>query len=69
MHHGLQLYNFIYAIKSKANVIVVNNLKDFSEDYLVILVSFVKSADDFLTDIIDLNLDIVIHVFKEIALD
>lgn len=40
------------AIKTNANVIVTNNLKDFPEDYLESFGLKAKSADDFLTDII-----------------
>ncbi|MCT4223149.1 PIN domain-containing protein [Elizabethkingia anophelis] len=57
------------AIKSNANVIVTNNLKDFPEDYLITFGLFAKSADDFLTDIIDLNSDIAIQAFKEMVLN
>lgn len=55
------------AIKVNANVIVTNNLKDFPED----LDSFglkAKSADDFLTDLIDLNQEEAIKAFKEMVL-
>lgn len=57
------------AIKSNANVIVTNNLKDFPEDYLNSFDIKAKSADDFLTDIIDLNPDIAIKAFKEMVLN
>src|SRR5690625_4334248 len=43
------------AIKVNASVIVTNNLKDFPKDYLAGFGLNRKSADDFLTDIIDLN--------------
>jgi len=52
------------AIKSNADVIVTNNLKDFPEEYLNSFGIKAKSADDFLTDIIDLNQDIAIKAFK-----
>lgn len=45
------------AIKTNANIIVTNNLKDFPEDYLDSFGLKAKNADDFLTDIIDLNPD------------
>ena len=57
------------AIKSNADVIVTNNLKDFPEDYLNSFGIKAKSADDFLTDIIDLNPDIAIKAFKEMVLN
>lgn len=57
------------AIKSNANVIVTNNLKDFPEKYLDSFGVKAKSADDFLTDIIDLNPDIALKAFKEMVLN
>lgn len=57
------------AIKSNANVIVTNNLKDFPSEYLSSFGLSAKSADDFLTDIIDLNQDIAIKAFKEMVLN
>lgn len=57
------------AIKVNANVIVTNNLKDFPEDYLETFGLKVKSADDFLTDIIDLNHEEALKAFKEMVLN
>lgn len=57
------------AIKANANVIVTNNLKDFPEDYLDSFGLKAKSADDFLTDIIDLNAEIAIKAFREMVLN
>lgn len=57
------------AIKSNANVIVTNNLKDFPEEYLSSFGVKAKSADDFLTDIIDLNPEIAVKAFKEMVLN
>jgi predicted nucleic acid-binding protein len=57
------------AIKSNAHVIVTNNLKDFPEEYLDSFGIKAKSADDFLTDIIDLNPEIAIKAFKEMVLN
>lgn len=57
------------AIKANANVIVTNNLKDFPEDYLDSFGLKAKSADDFLTDIIDLNAEIAIKEFREMVLN
>lgn len=56
------------AIKTNANIIVTNNLKDFPNDYLKTFGLTAKSADDFLTDIIDLNPDTAIKAFKELVL-
>ena len=57
------------AVKSNADVIVTNNLKDFPEEYLKSFGVKAKSADDFLTDIIDLNPEIAIKAFKEMVLN
>ena len=57
------------AIKANANVIVTNNLKDFPEKYLDSFGLKAKSADDFLTDIIDLNADIAVKAFREMVLN
>lgn len=57
------------AIKTNANIIVTNNLKDFPEDYLATYGLTAKSADDFLTDIIDLNPDTAIKAFKDLVLN
>lgn len=56
------------AIKTNAHVIVTNNLKDFPEEYLETFGLKVKGADDFLTDIIDLNYDEAIKEFREMVL-
>jgi len=57
------------AIKTNANLIVTNNLKDFPEEYLLSFGLSAKNADDFLTDIIDLNQDQAIAAFKEMVLN
>ena len=57
------------AIKSNANVIVTQNLKDFPEEYLDQFGIVAKSADDFLTDIIDLNADLAIKAFRDMVLN
>lgn len=57
------------AIKTNANVIVTNNVKDFPEEYLQSFGLNVKTADDFLTDIIDLNQEQAIAAFKEMVLN
>ncbi len=43
------------AIKTNANLIITENIKDFPEDYLLSFGLCAKRADDFCTDIIDLN--------------
>lgn len=55
------------AIKTNANIIVTNNIKDFPEDYLDSFGLKVKTADDFLTDIIDLNQEQAVAAFKEMV--
>lgn len=57
------------AIKVNANVIVTNNIKDLPEEYLQSFGLNAKSADDFLTDIIDLNQEQAIAAFKEMVLN
>src|SRR5690606_23323284 len=55
------------AIKINANIIVTNNLTDFPAEYLSSFGLSAKSADDFLTDIIDLNHEIAVEAFKEMV--
>jgi hypothetical protein len=57
------------AIKTNANLIVTNNIKDFPGDYLQSFGLSAKTADDFLTDIIDLNHEQAIAAFKEMVLN
>ena len=57
------------AIKTNANVIVTNNTKDFPEAYLLSFGLSIKTADDFLTDIIDLNFEEALKAFKEMVLN
>jgi predicted nucleic acid-binding protein len=57
------------AIKANANIIVTNNLKDFPEEYLDSFGLKAKTADDFLTDMIDLNADIAVKAFREMVLN
>jgi predicted nucleic acid-binding protein len=56
------------AIKTNANLIVTNNLKDFPVEYLASFSLSAKSADDFLTDIIDLNHETRIKAFNDLVL-
>lgn len=57
------------AIKTNANIIVTNNLKDFPSDYLSTFGLTAKSADDFITDTIDLNNDIAIEAFRALVVN
>lgn len=57
------------AIKTNANIIVTNNLKDFPKEYLATFGLSAKSPDNFLTDIIDLNPDTATKAFKELVLN
>lgn len=57
------------AIKTNANVIVTNNIKDFPKEYLASFGLIAKTADDFLTDIIDLNPEQAIKAFKQLVLN
>ena len=56
------------AIKTNAAIIVTNNIKDFPEDYLDSFGLKAKTADDFLTDIIDLNQKEAVAAFREMVL-
>jgi predicted nucleic acid-binding protein len=56
------------AIKTNASLIITNNIKDFPTKYLQSFGLNVKTADDFLTDIIDLNHEQAIAAFKEMVL-
>lgn len=57
------------AIKVNANVIVTNNLKDFPQEYLQSFGLNAKTADDFLTDLIDLDPEQTVAAFKEMVLN
>ena len=57
------------AIKTNANLIVTNNIKDFPQDYLQSFSLNAKTADDFLTDIIDINQEQAVAAFKEMVLN
>lgn len=56
------------AIKTNANVIVTNNLKDFPSEYLSTFGLSAKNADDFITDTIDLNQEQAVNAFRELVL-
>ncbi len=57
------------AIKINANIIVTNNLKDFPKKYLSTFGLSAKNANDFLTDIIDLNPEVAINSFRKLVLN
>jgi len=57
------------AIKTNANIIVTNNLKDFPKEYLNTFGLSAKSADDFLTDTIDLNPDVAVLSFRKLVMN
>jgi len=57
------------AIKTNANIIVTNNLKDFPKDYLQTFGLSAKSADDFLTETIDLNQEVAISSFRKLVVN
>jgi hypothetical protein len=57
------------AIKTNANIIVTNNLKDFPEEILDSFGLSAKSADDFLTDIIDLNPETAVEAFRRLVIN
>lgn len=57
------------AIKTNANIIVTNNLKDFPSEYLATFGLTAKSADDFITDTIDLNNELALEAFKALVLN
>lgn len=50
-----------------SNIIVTNNLKDFPRNYLSSFGLSAKTADNFLTDIIDLNPDQALEAFREMV--
>lgn len=57
------------AIKTNANVIVTNNIIDFPEEYLSRFGLTAKTADDFLTDTIDLNNELAVEAFRALVLN
>jgi hypothetical protein len=57
------------AIKTNANIIVTNNMKDFPKEYLASFGLTAKTADDFITDTIDLNTDLALEAFRALVLN
>lgn len=56
------------AIKTNADLIIINNIKDFPEDYLQTFSLKEKTADKFLSDIIDRNQEQALTASKEMVL-
>ena len=56
------------AIKTNANLIVTNNISDFPDESLEIYGLSAKKANDFLTDLIDLNPTDAIMAFQGMGL-
>lgn len=57
------------AIKANASIIVTNNIKDFPKEYLSSFGLTAKSADEFLTEIIDWNDSLALEAFKTLVLN
>jgi len=57
------------AIKTNANLIVTNNIKDFPKGYLATFGLAAKTADNFLADIIDLNPQEAVQAFRELVMN
>ena len=57
------------AIKTNANLIVTNNIKDFSKSYLATFGLAAKTSDNFLADIIDLNPQEAVQAFRELVMN
>jgi len=55
------------AIKANAHIIVTNNLKHFPEVYLSSFGLIAQKADDFVTDLIDLNPRIAVKAFLDMV--
>ena len=57
------------AIKTNADLIVTNNIKDFPETYLAKYGLKAINPDDFLKDLIDLNPDQAVKAFRKLVLN
>lgn len=57
------------AIKTNADIIITNNLKDFPQNYLANYGLKAKSPDEFLTDVIDLNPYLALQAFRKLVLN
>lgn len=56
------------AIKTKADLIITNNVKDFPLSYLAEFDLKAKCPDEFFTDIIDLNRVLSVKAFRKLVL-
>lgn len=56
------------AVKTKASIIVTDNLKDFPSSVLDNLEIEAKSADDFISDTLDLNTPVALAALKSMRL-
>jgi len=57
------------AIKTNADLIITNNLKDFPQENLSRFGLKAKIPDDFFTDIIDLNKELSLAAFRKLVLN
>ena len=57
------------AIKTNADIIVTNNIKDFPIKYLSSFGLSAKTADDFITNTIDLNNNLALEAFRALVLN
>lgn len=57
------------AIKTNADLIITNNIKDFPHEYLAGFDLKAKIPDDFFTDIIDLNRELSVKAFRKLVLN
>ncbi|RME13213.1 MAG: PIN domain-containing protein [Bacteroidetes bacterium] len=55
------------AIKSKADFIITNNLKDFPQDYLASFEILAKSPDDFLSELITIHPKVAVRSFRKLV--
>lgn len=57
------------AIKTNADLIITNNIKDFPEEILASFDLKAKIPDDFFADIIDLNKELSLAAFRKLVLN
>lgn len=62
-------YVLAASIKTNADLIITNNLKDFPKEYLAGFGLKAKSPDDFFTDIIDINQELSVKAFRKLVLN
>jgi len=70
-NQGCMIHSHVLAaaIKINADLIVSNNIKDFPENILNRFGIKIKTADAFLTDLIDLDGETATEAFKEMVLN